>query len=355
VHVETLNDELCLYDWERKQVHALNPTAALVWQLCDGQTSPAQMAAQLRTQLRAELDMPQAEALVWSSLQQLEQAHLLDDELTPPAGRSFLTRRQMLKMGVAVALLPVISSILAPSPVEAQSPVPPGSQTFNFTGAAQQFIVPAGVTSLTVDAYGAQGGNALFATGGQGGRITATITVSPGETLTVNVGGQGQSVSTNATGGYNGGGDGGGTGAAGGGGGASDVRRGATLLVVAGGGGGAGHNSNNGGAGGGTTGGNGSSGTGDGGGGGGGTQVGGGSGGAGVWGGTTGGNGSSALGGTGGNGGGGGGGGGYFGGGGGGGSLESHSGGGGGGSSFPAGATHQQGVRSGNGLVVISW
>lgn len=48
VHVETLNNELCLYDWERKHVHALNPTVAAVWQWCDGKTSPAQMAERLQ-------------------------------------------------------------------------------------------------------------------------------------------------------------------------------------------------------------------------------------------------------------------------------------------------------------------
>ncbi len=122
VHVETLNDELCIYDWQSKQVHALNPTAAKVWQLCDGQTSPAQMATLLSTQLGVKLDPIQTNALVWKSLKELEKAHLLEGEVAQPAGQTLLSRRQMLKMGLAVALLPVISSILAPTAVEAQSP-----------------------------------------------------------------------------------------------------------------------------------------------------------------------------------------------------------------------------------------
>ena len=60
VHVEQLGDELCIYDWQRKEVHALNPTAARVWQQCDGQTSPQQIAAALA----AELNVPNAEELV---------------------------------------------------------------------------------------------------------------------------------------------------------------------------------------------------------------------------------------------------------------------------------------------------
>ena len=42
--VQEVFDELVIYDLERNQVHSLNPTAALVWQQCDGQTSPAQLA-----------------------------------------------------------------------------------------------------------------------------------------------------------------------------------------------------------------------------------------------------------------------------------------------------------------------
>ncbi|MBN1934895.1 MAG: PqqD family peptide modification chaperone [Anaerolineae bacterium] len=135
VHIETLNDELCLYDWQRKGVHALNPTVAQVWQLCDGQTAPAQMAATLRGDLLSNLDAIQAQAVVEASLAQLQDAHLLDDldvgqaEAAKAGGVKPLTRRQMLAWGLAAALVPTIASILAPSPVEAQSPVPTPTNT----------------------------------------------------------------------------------------------------------------------------------------------------------------------------------------------------------------------------------
>jgi Glycine rich protein len=108
------------------------------------------------------------------------------------------------------------------------------TETFSFTGAAQTWTVPAGVTQATFDLYGAQG---FGSAAGLGGRATATIAVTPAASIQVNVGGQGQS---NA-GGFNGGG--GGTGFNSGGG-ASDIRIGGTALadrkLVAGGGGGAG-------------------------------------------------------------------------------------------------------------------
>ena len=247
------------------------------------------------------------------------------------------------------------------------------------------FPVPAGVTQIQVEAFGARGGETVDANGdplpppGEGARvITPAIPVTPGESLTITIGGRGNDGvlgGAKGTGGSGGGGDGGiGDGAVGqgggGGGGASRVLRGATSLVIAGGGGGAGAPAFTvAGAGGGSLE-NGIDGADDpsaGGGGGGGGAVGttGGTGGTAGTNGVSGGPGLSAgSGGDGGNaanatggGGGGGGGGGRAGGGGGGGG--SGGGGGGGGSSFgPAGSAFLTGVdanNGGNGKVVITY
>lgn len=145
--------------------------------------------------------------------------------------------------------------------------VPSGARTFAHTGAAQSYTVPAGVTSLTVQLWGAQGYSATNYAGGLGGYATGTLAVTPGSVLGVYVGGRGIEAIGNRVrmgGGFNGGGDGQnngtGSGRVGGGGGASDIRVGGSALsdrvVVAGGGGGATNNTNcTGGAGGGTVGG----------------------------------------------------------------------------------------------------
>jgi hypothetical protein len=125
VHVEQVGDELCIYDWRRKRVHALNPTAAQVWRLCDGQTSPAQIGAALES----AFGLPDAEEVAWLTLAQLERAHLLAEGVVAPSARRVLPRRQFLKLGVAAALLPVIHSIVAPAAVAAQSPIPTPTDT----------------------------------------------------------------------------------------------------------------------------------------------------------------------------------------------------------------------------------
>lgn len=120
-----------------------------------------------------------------------------------------------------------------------------GTQTFGFSGAAESFTVPSGVTALTVAARGAQGGSDGNP-GGAGGEAMATVPVTPGEVLQVNVGGQGACDGNLGAGGFNGGGDAVnafGAAVSCGGGGATDVRRapyglGDRLVVGAGGGGG---------------------------------------------------------------------------------------------------------------------
>ncbi len=110
---------------------------------------------------------------------------------------------------------------------------------FAYTGQPQTYTVPADVYTVRVDAYGASGGSSSPNDGGAGARVQATLTVVPGQVLTLYVGAAG-GYGGAGTGGYNGGGDA--LQVGGGGGGASDVRSlGGTLadrLLVAGGGGG---------------------------------------------------------------------------------------------------------------------
>lgn len=124
------------------------------------------------------------------------------------------------------------------------TPIKQTSEIFSYTGNMQTWTVPAGVTSITVDARGSKGGDCIYNQpgvkpddlGGSGGRVIATYPVTPGQVLNIFVGGIP----------YNGGGTGAGSIAQAHGGGASDIRIGGTALtdrvIVAGGGGGGGNN-----------------------------------------------------------------------------------------------------------------
>lgn len=142
--------------------------------------------------------------------------------------------------------------------LDAAPDAPVGPAMFTYTGAAELFTVPAGVTAVSIEALGAAGGDGYNADdpaatvkglGGPGGSVTATLAVTPGQQLHIRVGGRGANATSAGpgAGGFNGGGAGADSmynpmyfGA--GGGGASDVRLAgdalADRIVVAGGGGG---------------------------------------------------------------------------------------------------------------------
>jgi len=149
--------------------------------------------------------------------------------------------------------------------------------TYNYTGSVQTFVTSSTTTEINVELYGAEGGGNTGdpdTSGGLGGKITGTLSVTGGTTFYLYVGGMGTNTQFNDTsdinyaGGYNGGGTGGKdtdptvtnniNGAGGGGG--TDIRTSTDLntrIIVAGGGGGSGY-AGNGGNGGGTIGTNGS-------------------------------------------------------------------------------------------------
>ena len=128
--------------------------------------------------------------------------------------------------------------------------------TYYATGAVQEYVVPVGVSEIDVELRGAAGGRSYQAgtgtiLGGRGNIVTGRLSVTPGETLYLYVGG----AASREAGGWNGGGTGWpetGSDHAGGGGGASDIRRGGqnlgSRIAVAAGGGGSGRGGSAGGA-----------------------------------------------------------------------------------------------------------
>lgn len=284
---------------------------------------------------------------------------------------------RFLKLALAGSMLATLFGLNFVPAVHAATPLPvcSGSSctvTFAYTGSSTTWAVPAGITSLSFDVQGAQGGGSN-GSGGLGGRVTGRFINIPTEVIVV-VGNKGSS-GNGVTGGFNGGGVAGvGDSTVGSGGGATDLRSSSitsSRFVIAGGGGGGGAGpageGGAGGSGGDVIGQAGGSGLGAG--GGAGTASAGGSGGAvSPAGGTAGQSGSLANGGNGGSGtltgfGGGGGGGGYYGGGGGGGDSSAaglDGGGGGGGSSYAspsvvADVVHTQGYRAAAGQVILTY
>ena len=125
------------------------------------------------------------------------------------------------------------------SPASAITPAPvcggtTCTVTFSTAGTGQTWVVPAGVTSESITLYGAIGGSTNIVLGGDGAKVTGTLALSPGTSVTVDVGGAG---TDGASAGINGGG----ASELGTGGGGSDVKVAGVDQLAAGGGGGAGN------------------------------------------------------------------------------------------------------------------
>jgi hypothetical protein len=133
-----------------------------------------------------------------------------------PAGVVFQWTNNTPAIGLAAAGTGNIPSFIAQNPGTTPlvatitvTPVTglsaPVTTTFAFTGAVQTYTVPAGVTSINIKTWGAQGNsNALAAAvGGLGGYAEGNLAVTPGQILNVMVGG---GAATSINGGFNGGG-----------------------------------------------------------------------------------------------------------------------------------------------------
>ena len=111
--VEKVDDEVLLYDLQNEKAHVLNPTAALVWKLADGNRTIADLAHAVAL----ETQSPSDEDLVWLALSQLSRAGLLQASATPTPTIPRMNRREFLqKATYAAVLIPVVKTIQAPGP-----------------------------------------------------------------------------------------------------------------------------------------------------------------------------------------------------------------------------------------------
>lgn len=141
-----IDGELLIYDCARDEAHCLNSSAAAIWKSCDGRTDIPEMAQFVS---RAA-GMPVDEIVIHSALRQLSARALLAKGSDFRSRPLDISRRSLArKLGVAVALLPLITSISAPTALAAVSCAGPCS------GAPGRGTCPAGclcsgITSMCV-------------------------------------------------------------------------------------------------------------------------------------------------------------------------------------------------------------
>jgi hypothetical protein len=123
--IQEVDSEILIYDQNTNKAHCLNQTAAKVWKYCDGETTLADACSALSRDLETPVD----EKLVWYAVDQFSKDNLLEKDIEPPAFIiAGMNRRQMVRtLGLAaVVAVPLVTSIVAPTPVQAATCLSPG-------------------------------------------------------------------------------------------------------------------------------------------------------------------------------------------------------------------------------------
>ena len=115
--VQKLGNETLIYDLNTNQAYCLNQTSTIIWGLCNGKNSFAEIRNEISTRLKTLV----SKDLVYLALDQLQKDGLLEGEAESHfAG---VPRREVIrKVGFAsVVALPLVSSLVAPDAAMAQS------------------------------------------------------------------------------------------------------------------------------------------------------------------------------------------------------------------------------------------
>ena len=120
--VQTSGSETLVYNLNTNKAYCLNETSANVWRLCDGELTVNEITNEmsLRTKSLIEID------LVWLALEQLNKDGLLEEGFKGNKKFEGLSRREVIRKVsfASVIALPIVSSVVAPQALSAQSGAP---------------------------------------------------------------------------------------------------------------------------------------------------------------------------------------------------------------------------------------
>ena len=150
VLLQTVGDQLVVYDQKRRRLHVLSRSAALIWQHCDGDRDVAQLAEIIGRELGTPVD----DEVIRLALEQLDQAELLNLPQASTSQADLVSRRQMVNRALgglaAGVLLPVVTScgsIVDSLGVAAQNDVSPQEVTTTTTEPPTTTSVPTTTTT----------------------------------------------------------------------------------------------------------------------------------------------------------------------------------------------------------------
>lgn len=117
--VQEMENEILIYDLQTNKAFCLNETPAIIYNLCNGKKS----VAEINQALNKTLNQPISEELIWLALDNFKKDNLLAENENIEIDFNGLNRRQVIKkVGLAsMVALPIVSSIVAPTAAHAAS------------------------------------------------------------------------------------------------------------------------------------------------------------------------------------------------------------------------------------------
>jgi hypothetical protein len=147
--IQELSDEILVYDLKSHRALCLNEASALVWKACDGKNSVSKIAQVVSAKLKSEVN----EDFVWVALDGLKREKLISNAADVTSPFYGLSRREVIKkIGFSsMVALPMVSSLVAPSAIHAQSIVGPTCSSGNPGECSCMGSLPIGSICATFD------------------------------------------------------------------------------------------------------------------------------------------------------------------------------------------------------------
>lgn len=117
--VQEANSELLIYDLNRNKALCLNDIAAAIWLACDGNRD----ISALTNHVSEKFEHTVSDEYIWLALDHLKKENLLENNNGSALDFTGFSRREAIKkIGMtSMAALPVITSLVAPTAIHAQS------------------------------------------------------------------------------------------------------------------------------------------------------------------------------------------------------------------------------------------
>ncbi len=117
--VQELENETLVYDLLKNKAYCLNKTSAVIWQACNGKRNIDGIAKVSSNKLNSKI----TSEMVWLALEQFRKDNLLEKKINITDNFDGMSRREVIrKVGMSSLIaLPIVSTIVAPMAVQAQS------------------------------------------------------------------------------------------------------------------------------------------------------------------------------------------------------------------------------------------